>query len=273
MLTEEIEQLEYNLLLETLLKRYGYDFSNYAKASLQRRIDLFLKENGLLKVSEIIPKIVYDEYFAKRLIQNFSVPVTEMFRNPDIYKIIRDQITPSLKQLPFIKIWHAGCATGEEVYSLAIILKEEGIYDKCQIYATDVNEEVLKTAKEGIYDLSTFRKNTMNYNNSGGKKSFSEYYHSDYDSAIMSGSLKSNLTFASHNLVTDSTFGEMNLIFCRNVLIYFNKLLQERVFELFNESLANNGFLCLGNKESMHFCELSDNFEEVVNHSKIYRKQ
>ncbi|MFA8341516.1 MAG: protein-glutamate O-methyltransferase CheR [Rhodothermaceae bacterium] len=272
MLTEEIEQLEYDLLLDTLSKRYGYDFSNYAKSSLKRQIKLFLEETGIPKISAIIPEIVYDESFAKLLVQNFSIPVTEMFRDPEIYLIFRNHIIPRLKKLPFIKIWHAGCATGEEVYSLAIILQEEGIYDKCQIYATDVNEEVLNKANEGIYEISTIKRSTANYNNSGGKYSFSKYYHSSYNSAIIDSSLKKNLTFARHNLVTDATFGEMNLILCRNVMIYFDKLLQDRVYGLFDDSLAYGGFLCLGSKENIQFSPLVDNYDEVIINSRIYEK-
>lgn len=269
----ELENLECDLLLDALLNRYGYDFHNYAKASVKRRIVQFLDNSDQSKISEIIPKILYDERYAKSLIQNFSVSVTEMFRDPQIYKTLREQVIPILKTYPFIKIWHAGCSTGEEVYSLAILLKEEGLYDKCQIYATDFNEQALVKAREGIYKLDGIQKNTNNYNNGGGKNSFSEYYHASYESAIMDRTLKKNLTFANHNLVTDSTFGEMHLILCRNVLIYFDKILQSRVLNLFNESLVRNGFLCLGIKESIQFSSVADNYKEITNKHRIYQKK
>jgi chemotaxis protein methyltransferase CheR len=196
-----------------------------------------------------------------------------MFREPHFFRALREKIVPGLKILPFIKVWHAGCATGEEVYSLAIVMKEEGLYDKTQIYATDFNEEVIEKAKEGIYPIDGMKEYTENYKRAGGLASFADYYTARYDHAIMENSLKEHIVFSDHNLATDSVFGEMNLILCRNVLIYFNRQLQDRVIKLFTDSLCDAGFLCLGSKESIRFSKYSDDFEDVAMGDKIYRKK
>ncbi|NQT74826.1 MAG: protein-glutamate O-methyltransferase CheR [Chloroflexi bacterium] len=268
----DIENLETKLLLDAIYKRYGYDFSHYATASLKRRIEHFLNESNHDKITETIPRLLYDEVFFEELIQTLSITVTEMFRDPFVYRAIRGKIIPTLKDLPFLKIWHAGCATGEEVYSMAILLKEAGIFKNFHIYATDFNNHALERAREGIYPLKNARISTVNYQKSDGETSFSDYYQSKYDSVIMNRDLKKNITFANHNLVTDSVFGEMNFIICRNVMIYFDKILQERVFHLFNDSLSIGGFLCIGSKESLQFSEVYDNFEEVARKERIYRK-
>ena len=268
----EIENLETELLLDAIYKRYGYDFSHYATASLKRRIEHFLNECNHDRITETIPRLLYDEVFFEALIQTLSITVTEMFRDPFVYRAIRGKIIPNLKDLPFLKIWHAGCATGEEVYSMAILLKEAGISENFHIYATDFNDHALERAREGIYPLKDARISTVNYQKSDGKTSFSDYYQSKYDSIIMNRDLKKNITFANHNLVTDSVFGEMNFIICRNVMIYFDKILQERVFHLFNDSLSIGGFLCIGSKESLQFSEVYDNFEEVARKERIYKK-
>ncbi len=268
----EIENLETELFLDAINKRYGYDFSHYASASFKRRIQHFLSETSHTRITEAIPRLLYDVDFFESLIQTLSITVTEMFRDPFVYSAIREKVIPQLRTYPFLKIWHAGCATGEEVYSMAILLKEADICDSFHIYATDFNDYALEKAKEGIYPLRHARTSTTNYQKSGGKKSFSSYYQSKYDSVIMNRELKKNITFANHNLVTDSVFGEMHLIVCRNVLIYFDRVLQERVFNLFKDSLVTGGFLCLGSKESLQFSEVYEHFEEAARKEKIYHK-
>jgi chemotaxis protein methyltransferase CheR len=196
-----------------------------------------------------------------------------MFRDPDFFRTLRKEVLPELKRHPFIKIWHAGCATGEEVYSVAIMLKEEGLYKKTMIYATDMNEKVIQTAKEGIYKVENIKQYTANYKKAGGDASFADYYTARHEHAILDQSLKKNIVFADHNLATDSVFGEMDLIVCRNVLIYFDRELQNRIFKLFYDSLAEGGFLCLGTKESIRFSEHSDDFEDVAKKEKIYKKK
>lgn len=253
--------------------KYGYDFRNYSKASIKRRILYRLSRSGLKTISEMQHKILYDKQFFEILIQDFSINVTEMFRDPSFYKSIREKVIPVLKKLPFIKIWHAGCATGEEVYSMAILLKEEGLYDNITIYATDFNEGIIKKAKDGIYPAERLKEYTYNYQKAGGKSSFADYYSAKYDYALINKSLEKNIVFAEHNLVTDWVFGEMNMIMCRNVLIYFNRDLQNRVIHLFRNSLCKDGFLCLGSKESIRFSECSDDFVDFVKKEKIYRKK
>lgn len=196
-----------------------------------------------------------------------------MFRDPSFYLALRKEVLPLLKSYPFIKIWHAGCSTGEEAYSMAILMAEEGLYEKARIYATDFNESVIKKAKTGAYPIDRVKAYAYNYQRSGGKESFADYYSASHKSVAMENFLKKNILFSDHNLVTDGVFGEMNLIMCRNVLIYFNRDLQNRVFKLFSESLSDSGFLCLGSKESIRFSEYSDEFEDVTKHEKIYRKR
>jgi chemotaxis protein methyltransferase CheR len=267
------EAIELALFLEAIYLCYGYDFRSYAKASVRRRMHRILEKSGCASIGEMIPKLLNDEGFALQVIYEFSVAVTEMFRDPAFYLSVRNNILPYLKTYPFIKVWHAGCATGEEVYSLAILLQEEGLYDRATIYATDFNENVLDKAREGIYALKDIRQYTTNYQKAGGVRSFADYYHARYESAIMNPSLKTNITFASHNLVTDGVFGEMHLIFCRNVLIYFNKELQDRVLGLFADSLALGGFLCLGSKESIQFSSVAKRFKAIDERARIFQKQ
>ncbi len=270
---EEIEKIEIDLFLEALYQRHGYDFRHYAQASVRRRVRQLLAKGGYARVSDLIAPVLYDEAFAKTIIGEFSIAVTEMFRDPDFYRSIRQKVVPYLKTYPFIKIWHAGCATGEEVYSLAILLQEEGLYNRATIFATDFNDTVLDKAKEGIYALKDIRQYTANYQKAGGARSFGDYYHAQYELAIMDQSLKDNITFASHNLVTDGVFGEMHLVFCRNVLIYFDRTLQNRVLGLFNDSLNYGGFLGLGSKETLQFSEVAERFKVVDDQAKIYQKR
>ncbi len=267
------EDIEIQLLLESIYLKYGYDFSNYSKAHIKRRIRHRLSLSNLDNISQMQNHVLYDKSFFEKLLQDFSINVTELFRDPSFYKAIRKSVVPVLKTYPFLKVWHAGCSTGEEVYSMAILLKEEGLYDRSQIYATDFNEIVLKTAKEGIYSFEDIKENTTNYQKSGGLRSFSDYYIAKYDSVIFDQSLREKVIFADHNLVTDGVFGEMNLIICRNVLIYFNKNLQNRVIKLFFDSLCKGGILGLGSKESLRFSGYFKKFETYVENEKIYRKK
>ena len=268
----KIETIEIDLLLEAVFLRYGYDFRSYAPASIARRIKQFLAVAGCSSVAEMIPRVLHDEEFFSRMVRYFSIPVTEMFRDPFVYRAVREKVVPLLKTWPHVKIWHAGCASGEEVYSLAIVLKEEGVYDRTTIYATDFSDEVLAQAREGVYALGKVQEATQNYQQAGGKASFSEYYHAHYDAAAMDPSLKERITFANHNLAVDGAFGEMHLVFCRNVLIYFNRELQNRALGLFTESLVHGGFLCLGTKEDIQFTEVSNKYEVIDGKAKIYKK-
>lgn len=268
----ENEKLEVSLLLEAIYRKYGYDFRNYSRASLNRRIKHRMSISGLGTISEMINKAIYDRVFFETFLADLSITVTDMFRDPTFFISLRNEIFPMLKELPHLKIWVAGCSTGEEVYSLSILLKEEGLYDKSTIYATDFNESVLKKAKEGIYNINLIKKYTSNYQLAGGIESFSDYFIARYDSALMDQSLKKNIIFSSHNLVTDGMFGEMDMIICRNVLIYFNRDLQNNVFKLFTESLSEGGFLCLGTKETVRLSKCSNYYDDIVKGEKIYKK-
>ena len=268
----DTQNIELQLLLQAIYLKYGYDFRNYAKASIKRRVQHRLSKDGFESISAMQNKVLYDVSFFETLLLDLSINVTEMFRDPKFYLALRKVVIPRLKKYPFLKIWHAGCSSGEEVYSMAIILKEEGLYDRTQIYATDMNEIVLKQAKDGIFNISRLKQYTANYQKAGGQESFSDYYTAHYDHAVMSKSLKENILFSDHNLATDGVFGEMNLIMCRNVLIYFNRDLQNRVLGLFSDSLPNDGILSLGSKESIRFSAFSNSFEDIVREEKIYRK-
>ncbi|MCD6112794.1 MAG: protein-glutamate O-methyltransferase CheR [Bacteroidales bacterium] len=265
--------LEISLLLEAIFNKYGYDFRNYSKAHIKRRILHRLSLSGLDNISAMTHKAIYDKNFASQILLDFSINVTEMFRDPDFYFFIRKEVIPILKTYPFVKIWHAGCATGEEVYSMAILLKEENLYDRTQIYATDFNAKVIKSAKDGIYSIKNIKDFTRNYQKAGGKESFSDYYTANYNSVIIDNSLKKNIVFSEHNLVTDSVFAEVNMIICRNVLIYFNRDLQNKVMNLFNDSLVPGGILGLGTKESLQFLEKGKNYNCIDLKNKIYRKK
>lgn len=269
----DVEELEIDLLLQAMLKRYGYDFRGYARASLTRRIRKGLEGTGMTRISQLIPRIVHDQEFFRRFVQNLSVNVTEMFRDPQFFRALREKVLPYLETFPYLRIWSAGIATGEEVYSLAILLKEEGLYDRTRIYATDFSDTVLEKAEKGIYSIELIKKSTRNYQASNGKRSFGDYYYAEYESAIFDRSLRDNIVFANHNIVTDGVFGEMHLILCRNVLIYFDTDLQSRVLELFLESLRTNGFLCLGGKETIEFSKVKDYFIHFAKGQKIYQKK
>lgn len=270
---DEIEQHEIDLLLEALHRVRGHDFRQYARASLTRRINLQMQRSGCTHISELIPLMLYDDNAFENFLNDMSVTVTDMFRDPLFFKALRQQVIPRLKTWPFIKVWCAGCATGEEIYSLAIILMEEGLYNHTRIYATDYNKKSLNIAKDGVYPLAKLKHYIANYNASGGTQGLGDYYHARYEHAKMAGDLKKNILFSHHNLVTDAVFGEMNLILCRNVLIYFNQTLQNRVLTLFKDSLCTGGFLCLGTKESLGVSSVEQYFEPQDKQFKIFRKK
>lgn len=267
-----LEALEIELLLEAVFRYYGYDFRNYAPASLKRRIWNVIEAEGLSSISGLQEKVLHHRDCLERFLLVLSVNVTAMFRDPSFYLAFRNVVVPLLRTYPFIRIWHAGCSTGEEAYSMAILMQEEDLYNRCRIYATDMDEAVLKKAKEGIFPLERMQDYTYNYQQAGGKRSFSEYYTSGYEHAIFSSSLKKNLIFSQHNLVGDGPFNEFNVILCRNVLIYFNKMLQERVQNLFYESLIKFGILGLGRQESLILTSYGQRYEVLVSHEKLYRK-
>lgn len=267
----EKEDIEVELIIDSIYRCCGYDFRNYSRASMKRRIKYLVSVNGYSHISEMISKILYDDEFLNKFLNAMSISVTEMFRDPWIFKTIREKILPTLRIFPQINIWHAGCSTGEEVYSMAILLKEENLLDRCQIYATDFNNNNLQIAKEGIYPIKKIKEYTHNFYEAGGKNSLSDYYHVKYEFAKFDESLKKNIVFSSHNLVTDKVFGEMNIVICRNVLIYFKQDLQNNVLKLFKDSLSSKGYLILGEKESIKSFDISNRFDEVAHNEKIYR--
>lgn len=270
---KDTSDLEISLLLEAIYRKHGYDFRQYSQAHIRRRIMNRMAISGFEDISQMQSKVLNDEIFASELLQDLSITVTEMFRDPAFYRSLREKVIPILKTYPFIKIWHAGCATGEEAYSMAIVLQEEGLYDRTTIYATDFNQLALNQAKDGIFSNKMIKEYTTNYQLSGGKESFSSYYTSNYDNVIMNQSLKKNIVWANHNLVTDSVFAEVNLILCRNVLIYFDKNLQNKVQSLFYNSLTNGGVLCLGSKESLRFSDLYEKYMELDTKQRIFKKK
>ena len=268
----ELEQTEIELLLEGIYRHYGFDFRAYAYASIRRRLWKRIEAEGLSTVSGLQERILHEPAMMERLLLDLSINVTAMFRDPSFYRVFREVVVPTLRTYPFIRIWHAGCATGEEVYSMAILLEEEGLYDRARIYATDINEVVLQKAKAGIFPLDRMQEYTENYIAAGGKRAFSDYYVAKYDGALFSPSLTRNVVFSQHNLVTDRSFSEFNAILCRNVLIYFDKSLQARVHGLFYDSLALFGILALGSRESLRFSPYEDCYEQINGPEKIYRK-
>lgn len=268
----KLEDIEIQLLLEGVFRYYGFDFRNYALASLKRRIWKVISSENLTSISGLQEKVLHDPACLGRFLIGLSVNVTSMFRDPSFFLAFRSKVVPLLRTYPYIRLWCAGCSTGEEVYSMAILLQEEGLYHRCRIYATDMNEVVLKTAKGGIFPAGLMQEYTQNYLQAGGKQSFSEYYTAAYDNAIFRSSLKENIIFSAHNLVTDGSFNEFNVILCRNVLIYFNQTLQERVHKLLYESLCMFGVLGVGHKESLKLTPYEKHYEELENREKLYRR-
>jgi chemotaxis protein methyltransferase CheR len=270
--SEVLEDVEIELLLEGVYRHYGYDFRDYAPASLKRRVRQRVREERLHTVSGLKELVLHDPAAMERLLSTLTISVSSMFRDPGLYRSFRERVVPLLRTYPFIRVWHAGCATGEEVYSMAILLHEEGLYDRSRLYATDVNQAVLGRAKQGIFPLKAMRQYTADYQRAGGTADFSEYYTAEYDSARFRPWLRRNVVFAQHNLATDGVFNEFHVILCRNVMIYFNAELQARVHRLFLDSLVNFGFLCLGSKESLKFSPYETAYAELDSEERIYRR-
>ena len=267
-----LERLEIELLIEAVHRHYGFDFRGYAYASLRRRVWKRIHAEGLGTVSALQAAVLHEPPVLDRLMDDLSVNVTAMFRDPGFFAAFRREVVPVLRTHPFVRIWHAGCATGEEVYSMAILLEEEGLYDRARLYATDMNERVLRQARAGIFPLERMREYTENYLRAGGAREFSAYYTAGYDGARFSPALLRNVVFAQHNLVTDRSFSEFHAVLCRNVLIYFDKGLQARVHRLFYDSLAMFGVLALGNRETLRFSPHEECYEALAPAEKIYRK-
>jgi len=268
----DLEKIELDCLLEAVYQRYGFDFREYAPASLRRRVNRRVKLEGLPSISALQDQLLRDPEVMQRLLLDLSINVTAMFRDPTFHLALREHVVPLLRTYPFTRIWVAGCSTGEEVYSLAILLEEEALYDRTRIYATDLNEDVLERARLGVFPLARMQDYTRNYIGAGGKRAFSDYYTSGYDGAAFDRSLMRNVVFAQHNLAMDRSFNEFHVILCRNVMIYFERSLQKRVFELFDGSLARLGILALGHKESLRTSAHADRYEELDAIERLYRK-
>jgi len=270
--TNEIERIEIDLLLEAVFRFYGYDFRNYAFPFIQRRINHRVRKENLPSISALQEKVLRDPVVMGEFLSDFSINVTEMFRDPSFFKTFRTKIIPLVKDYPEIRIWHVGCSSGEEVYSMAILLHEEGIYEKTRIFATDINKSVLGKAKQGTFPLDRMQLYTKNYIEADGKRAFSEYYKAVDDKVFFHSFLQKNVVFAQHNLVTDQSFNEFDIIICRNVLIYFNKVLQNHVHTLLYKSLSPAGFLGLGIREGIKFTSYEHCYGEFDASEKLYRK-
>lgn len=269
----DLDDLEIDLFITGIWRQYGYDFRQYSRAHIKRRILHYIGKMNYQSVSMLQHDVLHDPEVFRNLLPEFSINVTEMFRDPNFFNFLREEVVPYLKSFPRLKIWHAGCSSGEEVYSMAILLKEEGLYDRSIIYATDFNDRILKKAEEGIYPISAIKEYTKNYFKAGGKAAFSDYYTASYDSAIIAKHLKENISFAQHNLVIDGVFGEMDVVICRNVLIYFDRDLQKKVITLFHDSLSPTGILCLGTKETLSYADEVDQYETLSEPYRVYRKK
>jgi chemotaxis protein methyltransferase CheR len=269
---EQIEDIEIELLLEGIFRVYGADFRNYAAASLKRRIHESMRTEGITTVSGYQERVLHERAAVERLLMRLSIHVTSMFRDPNFYLTFRQKVVPILRTYPRLRIWHAGCASGEEVYSMAILLQEEDLYERATLYATDISKDVLRKARDGIYPLASMQEFTANYQKAGGKRQFSDYYTAQYDNAIFHEGIKQNLVFLEHNLVTDGSLNEFHVILCRNVMIYFNKILQRRVHELIYESLTMFGIFGIGNKESLRFTSHENFYKELDADNRIYQK-
>jgi len=266
-----ITEEQFSMLMNDLLEVHGYDFSGYSRSSLTRRINRLIALDSFPSFAEFRYNLRTNPEYLKRFVEEITVNVTEMFRDPDFYIALREKVLPQISAKPFIRVWHAGCATGEEVYSMAILLKECNLLHKSLIYATDINPGVLETAKQGIFALSKMKEYSENYISSGGREDFSAYYTAKYDRVIFDKELRDKMVWSTHNLVSDSTFNEFQLILCRNVLIYFDKDLQHHVLDLFDASLEYLGFLALGSKETLKFSGLNTRYRQIEK-QKIWRK-
>lgn len=267
-----IKDAELDVLLAELDQRYGYDFTHYARTSLKRRVNRLMIIDKFPSFAELLYRVKDDADYLPRLIEEITVNVTEMFRDPSLYKTLREQVLPVLATHPFIRVWHAGCATGEEVYSMAILLHEANLLHKSLLYATDINPSVIENIKRGVFPLSAMKQYSENYIAAGGKGDFSTYYTAIYDRAQFNQDLKRKMILATHNLVSDRSFNEFQIIFCRNVLIYFDKTLQDKVLTLFDDSLERLGFLVLGSKENIRFSKIAPKFTQVSDKEKLWRK-
>jgi chemotaxis protein methyltransferase CheR len=271
--SEAIEDLEIQLLLEALHQRYHYDFRQYAQASIKRRLVQAREQLGFRSISAMQEQVLHDPPMLPRLLDFLTVQVSEMFRDPSYFRALREKVLPHLRTYPSLKVWIAGCSTGEELYSLAILFREEGLYERTMFYATDINPEALAAAEAGVYALDRIRKFTENHQKSGGKSSLSDYYTADYGRAVFDKTLRARAVFSDHSLATDAVFAEMQMISCRNVMIYFDRELQDRAVGLFRESLTRKGFLGLGSKESLRFSKHIDGFSDFVPDEKIYQRR
>lgn len=269
----DIDDIEIELLLEALYRRYHYDFRHYARASIKRRLVQARERLGMSSFSALQEQLLRDPAMLAKLLNYLTVQVSEMFRDPSYFRALRERVIPHLRTYPSLKVWVAGCSNGEEVFSLSILFREEGLEQRTLFYATDINPKALKAAEAGIYPLDQIRKFTENHQKSGARTSLSDYYVADYDRAIFDSSLRANVVFSDHSLATDSAFGEMHLISCRNVLIYFDRDLQERAVGLFEESLVRRGFLGLGHKESLRFSAHAAGFAAFSREEKIYQRR
>jgi chemotaxis protein methyltransferase CheR len=269
----QIKEEELTILLADIKNKYGYDFNDYTKASLTRRVNRIFIIDRIPSFAELLYKVLNNTEFFGYFLEAVTVNVTEMFRDPSFYIALKEKVFPQLATYPFIRIWHAGCSTGEEVYSMAILLKEYGLLHKSILYATDINQEVLEKAKKGIFPISTMKSYSENYINAGGSQQFSDYYTANYGYTQFDTELTKRMVFSPHNLASDQSFNEFNLIVCRNVFIYFNRNLQNTVFGLFRKSLAPLGYLALGSKESIRFSEHHKYFTEVDRKNKIWRME
>ncbi|PLT28896.1 CheR family methyltransferase [Peribacillus deserti] len=272
MVVHNKDDMELDLLLLAIYRLTGFDFRQYMRSSIMRRVQNRLYLEKLNNITSLTEKVIHDDTIIPKILSDFSINVTEMFRDPEFFKAFREEVVPYLRELPEIRIWHAGCSTGEEAFSMAILLQEEGLGGRAKIYATDMNEMVIRKAERGMIPLQKMQLYTKNYMSAGGKKSFSEYYKADSEGAYLDPSLLKSIVFAQHNLVTDGSFNEFHIIICRNVLIYFDVNLQQQVFKLFNDSLSPGGFLGLGSKESIRFNE-SVLFESFNAQQKLFRKK
>lgn len=268
----DLEDIEIGLLLEGLYSAHGFDFREYSRASIKRRILEMVRSENVGTVSSLQARVLHDAACLDRFLLGLSVHATTMFRDPSFYLTFRKRVVPLLRTYPTVQIWIAGCSSGEEVYSLAILLQEERLYERCRIYATDISAAVLRKARDGIFPLAAMRDYTNNYHQAGGANEFSDYYTAQYDSVLFSSALKSNVVFSEHNLATDGSFNEFQVILCRNVMIYFNKDLQARVHNLFYDSLSMFGVFGLGNKESLKFTPRAAFYEHLNDKDKLFRK-
>ncbi|MTI10620.1 CheR family methyltransferase [Curvivirga aplysinae] len=273
MMLNEIYNAELNIFLEAIKSRYGYDFTEYARGSLKRRVRDLKAVMGVETIADLVPYVFHNEEFLPLMLEHLSVQFSEMFRDPHFYKTLRQEAIPILKTYPQINIWIAGCANGEEAYSLAILLKEEGLLDRANIYATDISVNALEKAKEGVYPIEEIDVYDANYLKAGGKTQLSDYYVSRYDFMALDPSLKESIFFSEHNLAVDGVFCEMHLVLCRNVLIYFNRKLQNRCLDLFDEALIREGFLGLGEKESINLSKQRKNYCRLSDETPFFRKK